>query len=101
MFNRAHAIFFNDVGNRVDLGGLANGLVGSEATLRIDEVRCEDSVDQRGLAESCLADADDIELKTALQQLLLDLGGDAVEADVALGEDRRLLLRVHRRHCRC
>lgn len=42
--------------------------------------------------------ADDIELKAALEQLLLDLGGDGVEADVALGEDAGLLLGVHRRH---
>ena len=40
--------------------------------------------------------ADDIELKAALEQLLLNLGGDAVETDVALGEDRGRLLRVER-----
>ena len=42
----------------------------------------------------------DIELKATFQQLLLDLIRDAVEADVAFGEDRLRLLRVHRgRHC--
>lgn len=42
--------------------------------------------------------ADNVELETALEQLLLDLGGDGVEADVALGEHAGLLLGVHRRH---
>lgn len=39
-----------------------------------------------------LTNANNIELETPLQELLLDLGGDAVETDVALGEDalRRL-----------
>lgn len=45
--------------------------------------------------------ANDIELKATLQQLLLNLVGDAIEADVAFGEDT-LHLRAHRRcHCRC
>lgn len=48
---------------------------------------------------SRLTDADDVELKAALQQLLLDLVGDAVEADVALGVHRRLLGLHCRRHC--
>lgn len=39
--------------------------------------------------------ADDIELKAALEQLLLNLCGDAVETDVALGEDALRRLRVH------
>lgn len=41
-----------------------------------------------------LTNANNIELEAALQELLLDLGGDAVETDVALGEDalRRLWL---------
>lgn len=44
--------------------------------------------------------ANDIELKTTLQQLLLNLVGDAVETDVVFGEDALHLLRVHRgRHC--
>ena len=41
-------------------------------------------------------DADDIELKAALQQLLLDLVGDGVEAHMAFWEHRLLRLR---RHC--
>lgn len=35
----------------------------------------------------------DIELETTLQQLPLDLGGDAVETDMAVGEDGGLLTR--------
>ena len=42
--------------------------------------------------------ADDIELKTTLQQLLLDLRCDAVETDVAPGE-HSILLRLHGCHC--
>jgi hypothetical protein len=34
-----------------------------------------------------LTDADDIELEATLEELALDLRRDAVEADVALGED--------------
>lgn len=34
-----------------------------------------------------LTNADNIELETTLQKLLLDLAGDAVETDVALGVD--------------
>lgn len=34
-----------------------------------------------------LTNANNIELKAPLQELLLDLGGDAVETNVALGED--------------
>lgn len=34
-----------------------------------------------------LTNADDVELETTLQQLLLNLRSDAVETDVALGED--------------
>jgi hypothetical protein len=32
-----------------------------------------------------LTDTDDVELETTLQELALDLGGDAVETDMALG----------------
>lgn len=41
-----------------------------------------------------LTNADNVELKAALQELLLDLGGDAVETDVALGEDALRHLRL-------
>ena len=44
----------------------------------------------------------DIELEAALQQLLLNLRRDAVEAHVRLGEHGGLLRVLHRccRHCR-
>lgn len=38
---------------------------------------------------SRLTNAHDIELESTFQQLALDLGGDAVETDVAAREDRR------------
>ena len=38
-----------------------------------------------------LTDADDVELEPALHELLLDLVGDAVEANIALGVDRLLV----------
>ena len=34
-----------------------------------------------------LTNADDVELETTLQELALNLRGDAVETDMALGED--------------
>ena len=83
----AHTVLFDNVGDRLDLGGLSDGLCGRKAALGLDEVRGEDGVDQGGLAETGLSNANNIELEAALQELLLDLGGDAVEADVALGED--------------
>lgn len=46
-----------------------------------------------------LTNTDDIELEAALQQLLLNLVGDAVEADVALWEDGLRSLSAHGRHC--
>lgn len=56
--------------------------------------------DNRLRIHSSRTNTDDIELKAALQQLLLNLGGDAVEADVALGEDALRRLRVGcGRHC--
>jgi len=46
-------------------------------------------------------DTDDVELESALQQLLLNLLGDAVESDVALREDGvGQRVRSHGRHCR-
>jgi hypothetical protein len=43
------------VGDGVDFGGLADGLVGCEAAFAIDEVGGEDCVDEGALAESGLA----------------------------------------------
>lgn len=38
----------------LDFGGGANGLVGGETTLRVDQVRREDGVDQGGLSQAGL-----------------------------------------------
>lgn len=43
-----------------------------------------------------LTNTHDIELETTLQQLPLDLGGDAVETDMAVGENGGLLSRSSR-----
>jgi hypothetical protein len=76
-------------------------------------VRSEDGIDQGGFSESRLAywyrlvrfgehlafdhtNADHIELETSLEELLLDLLGDAVEANMASGEDRIPLRHCHR-----
>ena len=104
------------MGDGVDLGGATRLFGGREAALAVDEVRGEDGVDQRRFAETGLAcvlvstslislglggmriertNADDVELEAALQQLLLDLAGDAVETDVRLGEHGALRLRGH------
>jgi hypothetical protein len=114
-------IFLDYVRDGLDFGGAADGLVGLQAAFAVDEVRGEDCVDEGGFAEAGLAwdgvrrlvagqgqlgkrvirrtDAHDIELKTALQQLLFNLLGDAVETDVALGEHRLRGLRVQSCHC--
>lgn len=44
-----------------------------------------------------LTNTDDVELETTLEELALDLAGDAVETNVALGVDGR---RRHGRHFR-
>lgn len=49
------AVLLNDVRNALDLGCGADGLVGLQATLGVDEVRGEDGVDEGRLAESGLA----------------------------------------------
>ena len=46
-----------------------------------------------------LTDADDVELEATLDKLLLDLLGDAVETDIALGVDGLLLGSVRGSHC--
>ena len=102
-------VFLDHLGRGLDLGGAADGLVGRYAALGVEKVRGEDGVDESGFAETGLAcedisrmgsfnfggdiefgwhtNTDDIELKTALQKLPLDLVGNAVETDVALGKD--------------
>jgi hypothetical protein len=53
--SKSDTVLFNVVRNGLDLGGLADRLVGLEATLRVDQVRSEDGVDERRLAHTRLA----------------------------------------------
>lgn len=46
-----------------------------------------------------LTDADDVELEAPLDELLLNLLGDAVEADIALRVDRLLRCSICGSHC--
>jgi hypothetical protein len=52
---KTDAILFDCVGDGLDLGGLADGLVGLHTTLAIYEVRGEDGVDEGRLAEASLS----------------------------------------------
>lgn len=52
---QADAVLLDDVGSGLDLGGGADGLIGLEATLGVDEVRGEDGVDESRLSETSLA----------------------------------------------
>lgn len=85
--SQSDAVLLDDVGHGLDLSGGADGLLGLEATLGVDEVRSEDGVNQGGLAHTSLANADDVELEATLQELALNLGRDAVETDMALRSD--------------
>jgi hypothetical protein len=51
---QTHAVLLDEVGNGLDLGSGADGLVGLHTTLGVDEVGGEDGVDQCGLAETGL-----------------------------------------------
>lgn len=53
--SQAHAVLLDNVGDGVDLGGLADGLVGSQTTLAVDEVGGEDGVDEGRLAQAGLS----------------------------------------------
>lgn len=100
---QTNTVLLNDVGDGVDFCGGAGLLVGGETTLGVDQVRGEDGVDEGRLAQTSLTNTDDIELEAALEELLLDLLGDAVETDVAFGEDGGCLLRgcSGGGHCGC
>jgi len=90
---QAHTILLDDVRHGLDFCCRPNGLIGCHATLGVDQVGCEDGVDEGRLAQPGLANADDVELETALQQLSLNLRCDAVETNVASREDGVGLLR--------
>lgn len=87
----------------LDFGGRADRLIGGQTALGVDQVGSKDRVDEGRFAQTGLTwslvsaghgvrgwehtNTHDIELESALQQLALDLGGDAVETDMAVGED--------------
>ena len=91
----------------MNLRRLPDRLVRLQTPLRVDEVGGEDSVDECRLSQASLTckqhernvstvrgratdaseqrmrtDDDHVELETALQELVLDLAGDAVESDI-------------------
>lgn len=66
---------------------LPDWLIVLKTTLRVDEVRGEDSVDKGALSKTSLSYDDYVELEAALQQLVLDLTSDRVEADIGGGAD--------------
>lgn len=53
--SQTDTILLNEVRDALDLGGLANGLVRLQTTLGVDEVRGEDGVNERRLAQASLA----------------------------------------------
>jgi hypothetical protein len=98
----------------LDFGGGANGLRGGQTALRVNQVGCEDGVDQSRFSETSLAygameglvedfvagryclthtNTHDVELEATLQQLALDLRGNAVKTDMAMGKNSGLLSR--------
>jgi hypothetical protein len=52
---QADTVFLDDVRHSLDLGGRAHWLIGSQSSLRVDQVRCKDRVDQSRLAEAGLS----------------------------------------------
>ena len=120
--SEADVVLFDDVRHGLNLGGGTNDLIRIESALGLNEVGSEDGINQGRLAQTCLAyngktcqlqaratvelrvvpraltDADDIELETTLQELALDLRGNTVETNVALGVNRGS---GHRRHFFC
>ena len=61
----------------------------------------ENAWDSDGEIRTPRTNTDDVELKSTLQQLLLNLVGDAVKTDIALGVDAGLGRRVHHRRSHC
>ena len=52
--SQSHSVFLDNVGDSLDFGSGANWLIRSHTTLRVDEVRCEDGVDQGRFAQTRL-----------------------------------------------
>jgi hypothetical protein len=93
------------MGYDLNLRGLADRLVHFKPALGVDEVGSKDGVDHGRLSQSSLAcriilleqgyrsnvmqhtDNHDIELEATLEELVLDLAGNGLEADIALCPD--------------
>ena len=92
--------------NGLNFCGLSDRVLRLQTTLGVNQVRRENSVDERRLSETSLpciftlsrhvstrstalrrTNDDDIELETTLQELVLDLLGDGVEPDVGGSTD--------------
>lgn len=92
--------------NSLDLCRLSDRLVSFQTALGVNQVRRENSVDERRLSETRLpyilnhyvdnptflrtlrpTNDDDIELEATLQELVLDLLGDGVKTDVGSSAD--------------
>lgn len=93
---QSHAVLRDDMRDRLNLRRLPDRLVRLKPSLRVDQVRREDGVDERRLAQSRLADDHDIKLESALEQLVLDLLRDGVETDIRRRTD---LLYFNGGHC--
>jgi len=85
-------VLLNDMRNSLDLGGRAYGFIWRQAAFRIDEMGCENGVDERRLSESGLANTYHVELESTLQELPLDLRSNAVETDMTPGKHGGLCL---------
>jgi len=96
---QTNTVLFDNVRDSLDFGGRSNILIRSKSSLGVDEVRGKNGIDEGRLSETSLTNADNIELKTALQQFLLDLRRDAVKTDMASWIDRRFLVVSSGCHC--
>lgn len=67
---KPHAVFLDDVRNGLDLGGRSDRFIRGKTTLGIDEVSCEDCIDQSRLSETSLTNTDHVELKSTLKSFL-------------------------------
>jgi len=77
----------NDMGNSLNLRCLPDGLVRGKTTLRVNEVRGENSVDERRLAQTSLTNDNDVELEPTLQELVFNLLRNTVKTDIGLRAD--------------
>lgn len=75
------------MGDGLNFSRLADGFVVFQTALRIDKMGSEDGIDESAFSEPSLANHNDVELETPLEQLVLNLAGDGVETDIGRGTD--------------